>query len=468
MLMRADCSHMSFPMPALGVYLCESKSTARLHGSDHRPSPKMQRIYHRFATLLDIHRPADPPKDKDRGSVGSGGRENDIGRAVSGDRKAVGRDRDREGWSGGEGVWERKSADEIPTTNSGGSRTQVVKPQVQAEPFSGYVIEAPSSSTSGSGDDDFHGGTSSAISADVLQWLSSISATSPSAQKEETPDSFRCYEEVVSGEGYFDHYEQQRQERRTSRALSFASSLSMSSFATESSGFPTPSHAHSQSSYAASTPTRKTYTEVLKGSGPPPVKGPPATARHSDERSWRSDDRSWRSDASASASMHGARTVTNDTENSLGGSSVSGASGMSRAVLISQSGNGKHAAAAGANRTTVHWPHSSFRYMFLAESMKKYIVDTVARIRCLPGGEDVCITCPYRDKKDASACMLLDGKDKEAVRGALRLFDDMLRRVMAFLRAEKLLLSSAQYQQLTSDDLGKVKAIQGSSGVHIM
>jgi len=117
-------------------------------------------------------------------------------------------------------------------------------------------------------------------------------------------------------------------------------------------------------------------------------------------------------------------------------------------------------------KRTVHWPHSSFRYMFLGERMKKFIHETVQKIQSR-SGDAVAVTCPYRDKKDASVCILLEGP-QSAVDDAVILFNQMLAGVLEELRCMTLILSGTQYSCLTAQDLGKVKAIQGSAGVHVM
>jgi hypothetical protein len=115
---------------------------------------------------------------------------------------------------------------------------------------------------------------------------------------------------------------------------------------------------------------------------------------------------------------------------------------------------------------TVHWPHSSFRYMFLGERMKTFIHEIVQVIRSRYG-ESVVVTCPYRDKKDASVCILLEGP-QVAVDDSILLFNHMLSEVLEQLRCMTLILSGTQFTCLTAQDLVKVKAVQGSAGVHVM
>jgi hypothetical protein len=117
-------------------------------------------------------------------------------------------------------------------------------------------------------------------------------------------------------------------------------------------------------------------------------------------------------------------------------------------------------------KRTVHWPHSSFRYMFLGERMKTFLHETVQRMR-MRHGDVVTVTCPFRDKKDASVCILLEGP-QGAVDDSVNLFNRMLSQVLEDLRCITFILSGTQYTSLTAQDLVKVKAIQGSAGVHVM
>lgn len=104
--------------------------------------------------------------------------------------------------------------------------------------------------------------------------------------------------------------------------------------------------------------------------------------------------------------------------------------------------------------------------MFLGERMKTFIHEIVQVIRNRYG-ESVVVTCPYRDKKDASVCILLEGP-QVAVDGSVLLFDHMLSEVLEQLRCITLILSGTQFTCLTAQDLVKVKAIQGSAGVHVL
>lgn len=98
--------------------------------------------------------------------------------------------------------------------------------------------------------------------------------------------------------------------------------------------------------------------------------------------------------------------------------------------------------------------------------MKVYIHETVQKIRNR-FGESVIITCPYRDKKDASVCILLEGP-QHAVDDSVILFNEMLSKILDELECMTLILSGSQFSCFTTQDLVKVKAVQGSAGVHVM
>lgn len=98
--------------------------------------------------------------------------------------------------------------------------------------------------------------------------------------------------------------------------------------------------------------------------------------------------------------------------------------------------------------------------------MKIFIHETVQLIRTRHG-ESVSVTCPYRDKKDASVCMLLEGP-QFAVDDSVNLFNHMLSEVLEQLRCMTVVMSGTQFTCLTAQDLVKVKAVQGSAGVHVM
>lgn len=98
--------------------------------------------------------------------------------------------------------------------------------------------------------------------------------------------------------------------------------------------------------------------------------------------------------------------------------------------------------------------------------MKAFIYEITQLIRSRHG-ESVSVTCPYRDKKDASVCMLLEGP-QFAVDDSVDLFNQMLSEVLDQLKCITLIMSGTQFTCLTAQDLVKVKAVQGSAGVHVM
>lgn len=456
------CRSMFMPRPSGGVYICESIQTARLHGNDHRPSPKMQRVYSRFRTCI------------------------------------MGVPNARGGGGSRDGVCERKSPDELmpsfPTSGdrnssvTGGNPGMKKKERKVDRSFPGMTIEAPSSSSSSASERSNHEifhhqedseNTTSGISPDVLQWLSNISSMSPISHHVDEDD---C------------NWPSSDQSRF--RRTSFASSLGSDSFTEVSYPTPSKSTAHSlpnmmpmashhaggastgifvhenESSASGSskdtttTPkSRKSFSEVLKGSGDSgttsrahhsQTRGPPAVASHPSHRTHEaapssapSQDENWWQQKSRVSSF------SDDTISTSDGGSVIRVAGHQPDPKVPQ------------GRKTVHWPHSSFRYMFLSEDMKQFIHNTIADIQKKQGGPVVNVTCPFRDKKDASVCMLLEGP-VQAVNEASAMFNEMLRGIMRTLKSEKVLLSSKQFEELTCLELSRVKAIQGSSGVHVV
>jgi hypothetical protein len=104
--------------------------------------------------------------------------------------------------------------------------------------------------------------------------------------------------------------------------------------------------------------------------------------------------------------------------------------------------------------------------MFLGDAMKVFILSTTEFIK-KKHNNTVTVTCPYRDKKDASACILVEGP-KGATDDSVSLFDRMLADVLAKLVGVQCLLTNTQLARLSAKDLAAVKAIQGTAGVHIM
>lgn len=115
----------------------------------------------------------------------------------------------------------------------------------------------------------------------------------------------------------------------------------------------------------------------------------------------------------------------------------------------------------------VHWPHSSFRYMFLSNYMKTFLNKITQEMK-EKYGDNLTVTCPYRDKKDASVCMLVSATHQSMVDEAIARFDEMLQFVLTKLMCVQVILSKNQYEKLTELDLERVKAIQGSAGVHMI
>jgi hypothetical protein len=58
------------------------------------------------------------------------------------------------------------------------------------------------------------------------------------------------------------------------------------------------------------------------------------------------------------------------------------------------------------SRILVHWPHPSFRFMFLGEPLKSQLSELLHKHRV----KGVGITTPFRDKGNPSACLSIEGK----------------------------------------------------------
>ena len=57
------------------------------------------------------------------------------------------------------------------------------------------------------------------------------------------------------------------------------------------------------------------------------------------------------------------------------------------------------------NRFIVHWPHPSFRFMFLVDPLKYQLSDLLHKFRA----RGVGVSTPFRDKSAPSACLVIDG-----------------------------------------------------------
>ena len=57
------------------------------------------------------------------------------------------------------------------------------------------------------------------------------------------------------------------------------------------------------------------------------------------------------------------------------------------------------------NRFIVHWPHPSFRFMFLVDPLKYQLSDLLNKFRA----RGVGVSTPFRDKSAPSACLVIDG-----------------------------------------------------------
>ena len=123
----------------------------------------------------------------------------------------------------------------------------------------------------------------------------------------------------------------------------------------------------------------------------------------------------------------------------------------------------------------VNWPHASCRFMFLEERLKLALAQLVQGYRNI----GVKITTPYRDKKDTSACMLLEGGSTSLTTSEGAVSNQMVQRAARAVRLYmesiasrlcciKMQVPSRFYDSLSSGDLSDLKSLQGKHGVHII
>jgi hypothetical protein len=122
-----------------------------------------------------------------------------------------------------------------------------------------------------------------------------------------------------------------------------------------------------------------------------------------------------------------------------------------------------------STRSVVHWPHPSTRFAFLEAGMKSALASLVQGYRQL----GVSITTPFRDKKDASACMLIEAgsddlSDKHLMRRAATAVQHFMQSVAQRLFCMQLKLPKDLLDNLARGDLSELKILQGALGVHII
>ena len=122
----------------------------------------------------------------------------------------------------------------------------------------------------------------------------------------------------------------------------------------------------------------------------------------------------------------------------------------------------EHSAAGGY----IRWPNLCFRYLFLSEGLKGGLNNLLDRLRACYG-DDLKITCPFRDKKDALVCMSVEGHPS-AVDSAQSEINTFLMGIMALVGTIAVVLSGKHYSRLTRGDLGHIKKLQGDAGVHLI
>ncbi len=128
-------------------------------------------------------------------------------------------------------------------------------------------------------------------------------------------------------------------------------------------------------------------------------------------------------------------------------------------------------AEAASSHIIIHWPHASCKFIFLEQTTKNalsYLINGYREI-------GVKITTPYRDKKDASVCMLIESADEFRspnaainVQRAANAVREYMATVADKIKAVQLVVSSSLLSCLKSDDLAELKNMQGLYGVHIL
>ncbi len=120
-----------------------------------------------------------------------------------------------------------------------------------------------------------------------------------------------------------------------------------------------------------------------------------------------------------------------------------------------------------ASSAVIHWPHQSLRFIFLEESIKLMLSTLIMEHR----EHRVKITTPYRDKKDASVCMLIEeseGCQPGLVDRAAHDVEKFMLAVTQNLQFVYVVVSVKIYDNLCNRELSAVKELQGSHGVHIV
>lgn len=116
------------------------------------------------------------------------------------------------------------------------------------------------------------------------------------------------------------------------------------------------------------------------------------------------------------------------------------------------------------DKEIIRWPHPSFRFMFLGEPLKRSLNDLLQNLRVMHG---VASTCPYRDKSDHAACLLLVGCGP-MVGIAAQEVARFMHIILQNMRCIHIIMSDIQKKILIAQDLIKVKDVQGRCGVHVV
>ncbi|CAM6031411.1 unnamed protein product, partial [Sphagnum compactum] len=102
--------------------------------------------------------------------------------------------------------------------------------------------------------------------------------------------------------------------------------------------------------------------------------------------------------------------------------------------------------------------------MFLGEPLRQSLLDLLVKVRERHG---LTATYPHRDKSDHSACLLLEGT-QGAVNAGAEDINKYMRSIYLQMRCLQLVISEVDKKELISNDLNRVKDIQGQCGVHLV
>jgi len=120
-------------------------------------------------------------------------------------------------------------------------------------------------------------------------------------------------------------------------------------------------------------------------------------------------------------------------------------------------------------RIIIRWPHPSLKFAILEKMPKNSLAHLIFGYREM----GVKITTPYRDKRDANNCMLVESSDgtmesKLMASRAAHAVKNYMDAVASNLRAVHVLVTKKLLRCLSENELFELKAMQGLYGVHII